>query len=493
VNNLDISRRMLVISRESASLGPFWSVSRSNSWQLEIASTGQEALERLQSGITPDLVFVDLLPGDADSMPVLRWLHKMRPELKIILLSESADNQQLVEAVRFGAHDSLLKPCQHQQLQELLNRHLNMRNSNHDTEVVCDEIEQINEELFFVAASPTIRKLRARAELLAQVNAPVLIVGESGSGKEIVARLIHKLSVRSGSRILKANCATLPSELLDIELFGCEHDVVSGAARTKRGKFELCHGGTILLDELTEMPASLQAKLLHVLQDSQFFRSGSETTTEIDVRILAASNVDVERAVAEKKLREDLYYRLSAFTIHVPPLRQRKEEIPLLLAHFMNQISKHYGLPPRMLSPAVLEACQHHSWPGNLRELENFVKRYLVMGDESLAASELEPEANFSSGQKNALSHGYSPKKFTAAEFPSLKSLVRTAKGQTERSAIAGALQRTQWNRKAAARLLGISYRALLYKVQEYHMTPPATYAPHLAPGLRMKGNGQGE
>jgi two-component system, NtrC family, response regulator AtoC len=483
---------MLVVSRESAALGPFWSVSQSNSWQLEIASTGLEALERLQSGIRPDLIFVDLVPGDADSMHVLGWLRKMRPELKVILLSESADNQQLVEAERFGAHDSLVKPCQDQQLEELLNRHLTMRNSSHDAELACDEIEQISEELFFAAVSPTIRKLRARAELLAQVNAPVLIVGESGSGKEVVARLIHKLSARSASRILKVNCATLPNELLDSELFGREHEA-SGEKRTKRGKFELCHRGTILLDEITEMPASLQAKLLHVLEDSQFFRLGGETTTEIDVRILAATNVDVERAVAEKKLREDLYYRLSAFTIHVPPLRQRKDEIPLLLAHFMNRISKHYGLPPRMLSPAVLEGCQHHSWPGNLRELENFVKRYLVMGDESLAASELEPEANFSSGQKNALSQGDSAGELTAAEFPSLKSLVRTAKGQTERSAIADALQRTQWNRKAAARLLGISYRALLYKVQDYHMTPPATYASHPAPHLGIKGNGQGE
>lgn len=484
---------MLVISRKAAALGPFWSVSWSNSWQLEIASTGLEALERLQSGITPDLIFVDLAPGDADSMHVLRWLHMRRPELKVVLLSESADSQLLVEAARFGAHDNLLKPCQDQQLQELVNRHLNMRNSNHVTGVACDEIEQINEELFFAAASPTIRKLRARAELLAQVNAPVLIVGESGSGKEVVARLIHKLSVRSGSRILKVNCAILPSELLDSELFGSEPDVLSGATRTKRGKFELCHRGTILLDEITEMPAGLQAKLLHVLQDSQFFRLGAETTTEIDVRILAATNIDVERAVAEKKLREDLYYRLSAFTVHVPPLRQRKDEIPVLLAHFMDQFSKHYGLPPRKLSPDVLEACQHHSWPGNLRELENFVKRYLVMGDESLAASELEPAANCSSGRNNASSDGDSAGQLTEVESPSLKSLVRTAKGQAERSAIAGALQRTRWNRKAAARLLGISYRALLYKVQEYHMTPPPPYASHLAPGLGMKGNGQGE
>ncbi len=222
-----------------------------------------------------------------------------------------------------------------------------------------------------------MRKLRAQAELLAQVSAPVLILGEHGSGKELAARLIHKLSVRSGFRFLKVNCATLPGDVLESEIFG----VANGNGRTKPSKLELCQRGTLFLDEITEMPMSLQAKLLQALRDGYFVRLGGQSRIEMDVRILAATQVNIEQAIADRRLREDLYYRLSAFTVHVPALRQRKEEIPLLLGYFMNQLARRYSLPARIFSAAALDACQRHSWPGNLSELERFVKRYLVMGD----------------------------------------------------------------------------------------------------------------
>ena len=210
------------------------------------------------------------------------------------------------------------------------------------------------------------------------------ILGENGSGKDTAARLIHKLSVRSGFKFLKVNCAALPGDLLETELFGYERSDSTGSVRSKPGKLELCEKGTVLLDEITEMPTSVQSKLLQVLQNKQFFRPGSGATVEVDVRILAATSANIERALSEKKLREDLYYRLSAFTVQAPPLRQRKDELPLLLRHFMHHLAKHYGLPPRTFSPAVLDACHAYSWPGNLRELEEFVKRYLVMGDKEL-------------------------------------------------------------------------------------------------------------
>ncbi len=467
---------MLVVSREPSALHPLWAIGEANSWQLETAGSGWEALERVHSGTGPDLVLLDLAQGDADGLHTLRWLRRVRPDVPIILLSYPDDPEQRVQAFRLGARDYLVKPLQEQELEIVIKRHLTGKNGNGDMEIASDDIEQISEDVFFVAASPMMRKMRAQAELLAHVNVPVLILGESGSGKEIAARLIHRLSVRSASRFLKVNCAALPGDLLESELFGYERGAVTGALRTRPGKFELCEKGTILLDEIAEMPTGLQAKLLHVLQDKQFFRLGGERTIDVDVRILAATNVNIEQALAEKKLREDLYYRLSAFTVHVPPLRQRRDEIPLLLGHFMNQLARHYGLPPRTISPTMADACQSYSWPGNLRELENFVKRYLVMGDEELALGELGRNSEAAETVYLPQTSSWPTGPAESAEFEDgtsgLKSLVQSVKGEAERNAITAALGKTDWNRKAAARLLKISYRTLLYKIEQYHMSP---------------------
>lgn len=484
------SARMLVVSREPSALQQLLVIGKANSWQLQTAESGWEALEWVQSETRPDLLVLDLARGDADGMRTLRWLRRVQPDLPIILLSSSDDAKQRQEATRLGAQDYLVRPLHEQQLVTAIGRHLNHRDHRADVEVMCEDIEQISNDLFFVAASPAMRKLRAQVELLAQVNVPVLIVGESGSGKGVIARLIHELSVRSQFQFLKLNCAALPGELLESELVGYERGAFTGASRSKAGKFELCEKGTIHLDEIAEMPTSLQAKLLHVLQEKQFFRLGGESPVDVDVRILASTSLNLEQALAAKKLREDLYYRMSAFTIHVPPLRQRTEEIPLLLGHFMRQLAKHYGFTPRSLSPAVLDVCQNYSWPGNLQELENFVKRYLVIGDEAAALGELERKAEPLDLNPELTGNGRGvastePEVHTAG----LKLLVQNAKGEAERNAITAALEETRWNRKAAARLLKVSYRTLLYKIEQYHMSPPAYLSPY-QPANGLKGNG---
>src|SRR5690349_23079454 len=214
-----------------------------------------------------------------------------------------------------------------------------------------------------------------------------------------MARLIHKLSPRAHRTFLKVNCAAVPADLLESELFGYEAGAFTGATHAKPGKFELCNKGTILLDEIGEMPPTLQAKLLHVLQDQQFSRLGSRSVVKVDVRILAATNINIHEALANKRLREDLYYRLNAFTLHIPPLRERKEEIPILLKHFMTRLSEQYARSPLPFTPDLMQACLNHSWPGNLRELGNFVKRYLVLGDEKLAIHELQPRTDGSGAQ----------------------------------------------------------------------------------------------
>ena len=473
-----------------------WSIGEANSWQLETVGSGWEALESVQTGIAPDLLLLDLPRGDADSLHILRWLRRVRPNLPIILLCYADDAERKNEAIRLGAQDYLVRPVDDEQLEIVIRGQLSSRNDSFEMAIASEDIEQISEDAFFVGASPIMRKLRAQAELLAQASVPVLILGEIGSGKDTAARLIHKLSVRSGFKFLKVNCSALPGDLLETELFGYERSDSTGSVRSKAGKFELCEKGTVLLDEIAEMPTSVQSKLLQVLQTKQFFRPGSGATVEVDVRVLAATSANIERALSEKKLREDLYYRLSAFTVQAPPLRQRKEELPLLLRHSMHQLAKHYGLPPRTFSPSVLDACHAYSWPGNLRELEEFVKRYLMTGDKELIfatpKSEREPRNGNSTGAPKAASQA--PLAGDDEEEPSslnsLKSLVQSVRCEAERNAIATALEKTGWNRKAAARLLKVSYRTLLYKIEQYHMSSAETYTSTFT-GNGHKGNGK--
>jgi DNA-binding NtrC family response regulator len=335
------------------------------------------------------------------------------------------------------------------------------------------DIDEISEDLSFVAASAAMRKIRAQAELLAKVDGPILILGESGSGKEVAARLIHKVSARSEYRFLKVNCARLASDLPENELFGYEGGASIGATEMNTGRFGLCDKGTVLLDEVTEMPARHQAKLLYLLQDKQL--RGSRV--DVDVRILSATSVNIEKAVAEKRLREDLYYHLSAFTVQLPALRERRDELQVLLGYFMNRMARRYGLPPRSFSDALLAACQHYSWPRNLRELENFVKRYLVMGDEPAALSELGPKVGFTVPEEvrqgRPLEQASRKDRDNSEPANGLKTLVRSIKGEAEKNVISSTLEKTRWNRKEAARLLSISYRGLLYKIEQYQLTPP--------------------
>jgi DNA-binding NtrC family response regulator len=357
------------------------------------------------------------------------------------------------------------------------------------------EIERISEELYFIAASPATRRLRTQAELLSQTDVPVLITGEAGSGKTTAARLIHSLSIRSSFPFTRVKCAVITSDLLENELFGYEHASANGRPESTPGKLEQCAKGTILLDEFDAMPDAVQGRLLKLLETGEFVRCGGHTPIRADVRIIAATCGDLELAASEKRVREDLYYRLSVFELRVPPLRERREEIPLLLGHLMNRLTRRYGVPAPRLSSALLDACQQHAWPGNLRELENFAKRFLAHGDEVAALHELHSRSD-SSGRDNGNGHAKTSDHSAAVqplsphmteENSSLKLLVRNAKGEAERGAIAHALEETHWNRKAAARLLNISYRALLYKIQEYHMAPPAESARLFVPdGVRQ-------
>jgi two-component system, NtrC family, response regulator AtoC len=467
---------ILVVTNESSFARSIDSALSESSYNTEVIGFGASALARIYRNPKPDVVLMEVGNG-GESLQTLQQFLELWPDLKVIVFSAAGNSRPVVEAIRSGARDYVNTPFVQIELLDLLRRHVNSEccAGKHSEE----SVEDVGGSHFFISASPLMQKVRLQAELLANIDVPVLILGESGTGKEVAAHLIHKLSARSGQRLMKVNCAAVPGELLESELFGYERGAFTGAMRTKPGKFELCDKGTILLDEVAELPANIQAKLLQVLQDKQFFHLGGEAMIEVDVRILAATNVDVQQAIADRRFREDLYYRLCAFTINLPPLRERQDEIPVLLRQFMQRIAAQYSRAPLPFSDQLIDACLHYSWPGNLRELQNFVKRYLVMADERLAINELRGAQLRTAVKAPRFPKPHVPTRTPAAPSLSsppddgrnLKFLVRNLKNETEIQAITKALAETNWNRKRAAGLLRISYRGLLYKIRRHGIT----------------------
>ena len=309
---------------------------------------------------------------------------------------------------------------------------------------------------------------------VADTDVTVLIHGESGVGKEPVARALHYRSARKDKPFIKVNCAALPEELLESELFGYEKGAFTGAYNRKPGKFELAHGGTIFLDEIAEISPSLQAKLLQVLQDGEFARLGGKQDIQVNVRVLVATNKNLEEYVRNGRFREDLYYRLNVLNIHVPPLRERRNEIAALAHYFLEHYGRKYGKSFPSLSPETNTLLLGHGWPGNVRELENMMKRLVVLGDEEAIKQAL-------TGQPPEPEPAETKAIFQPAAGPktiSLKEISRRAAVQAEREVIQKTLEQTHWNRKMAAKLLAISYKALLYKIKECGLgNPPAASA----------------
>ena len=344
--------------------------------------------------------------------------------------------------------------------------------------------------------SDKMREVHDLVERVADTDVTVLIRGESGTGKELVARAVHAASPRRDKAFVKVNCAALPSELLESELFGFERGAFTGAIQHKPGKFEFANHGTMFLDEISEMQPPLQSKLLQVLQDGEFARLGSRHDVRVDVRIVAATNRDLEHAVAEGQFREDLFFRLNVVCITLPPLRQRRDEIPELTSLFLRQYCEHYNKPPLTLAADTLRLFGEYAWPGNVRELENLIKRTVILGSDESIRRELSDAIagrSFRSGpipvlqgsqpaagappavlsQSGALAAAGSVPLPPAAVLPaaalcgSLKDIGRQAAREAERELIARTLQQTRWNRREAAEILGISYKALLYKIKE--------------------------
>jgi two-component system response regulator AtoC len=407
----------------------------------------------------PSLVFLDWFAGGDSTgntaLGLLTTILSTRPSLPVVILFDFLDPKKIVLATRMGAADVLVKPFCDREIEHVIQEHI----TNSDDKPV-DETP-LEGDTTFVRCSRRMREIESQCVLVARTNIPVLILGESGTGKEIAALFIHKMSARRQQSFLKVNCAAMPLDLLESELFGYEQGAFTGAVKSKPGRFEICDHGTIFLDEIGEMPAALQAKLLQVLQDGSFSRLGSRSSIRVDVRVIAATNINIKQAIAKKQFREDLYYRLNGFELTIPALRERRDEIPVLANYFMRRDCSKFGRNCLPLSVPMMQALINHSWPGNVRELENKIKRYLVLEDERAIINEL---TMLRDAESVALA-------MEAGNFTSgLKRIARGAKGKAESVVIAQTLEDHHWNRSAAARELQISYKALLYKIKQYNL-----------------------
>ena len=446
----------------------------------------EQAQALLSNGLSPDLLFLGCESGT--STENARWLMKSAPADRICVIAGPYGEALCRHAAESGVRQILSRPVSIADLEvtitELALQQGRLKASD-EVKSTCAEfsacksgipedmpalphIEELGGSNFFLAASPKMLEIHRQIKLLAATDVNVLILGESGTGKEVIAQLIHRNSQRAPEKFLKVNCAALPTELLESELFGHRQGAFTGAIKDQPGKFEQADGGTLLLDEIGEIGVQIQAKLLHVLQDGQFTRLGGQSCTKVNVRVLAATNVQMDSALLEKTFREDLYYRLSVFTIHVPPLRERSEEIPYFIEEIMRRApaAMKAGLD-NILTPRLLDAALLYEWPGNLRELRNFITRTMIMRDPDAAAEEL--EAKIETARK---SFRVTRQDGGLAVGSGMRSIVRELKERTEMQMIQDALEASRWNRRQAAQFLNISYRALLYKIQQHRLTP---------------------
>jgi two-component system response regulator AtoC len=430
---------------------------------------GEEALRTLET-TKPDLVTLDVVLPGMDGIETLSQLKQKLPEVPVVMLSGHGQARTIVEAMRMGASDFLRKPFEVEELELAFDKALEKRALKQEVERLRGRARSEAEYMMLTGGNPKMKEINEIIEQVADTDITVLVRGDSGTGKEVVARTLFQLSNRRDQPFVKVNCAALPSELLESELFGFEKGAFTGAQKRKLGKFEYANHGTIFLDEISEMHPALQAKLLQVLQDGEFSRLGSESDVRVDTRIIAATNRNLEEAVADGSFREDLYYRLNVVTVHLPPLRDRKDGIPLLIDQFLQKNNEQYHKNVKQLSPETMDVLMEYNWPGNIRELENMVRRMVVLGNEQAVVDEIELSASRGTGAeevKDSLDLEALGADFSSEQGIDLKRISRRAAQLAEKRVIEKVLHQTRWNRKEAAERLQISYKALLYKMKE--------------------------
>ena len=468
------SYRVLVIDDDPGLRDYLEALASTRGYRVTTAATGEEALRKLDE-TQPDLVTLDLVLPGMDGLETLTRIKERLPDVPVVMLSGHGQAHNIVEAMKLGASDFLRKPFEVEELEVAFQKALEKRALRKEVEELRGRVRSETELLMLCGDDPKMKEVRDIIEQVADTDITVLVRGESGTGKELVARALHRLSSRCDRPFVKVNCAALPSELLESELFGFEKGAFTGAQRRKLGKFEYANHGTIFLDEISEMHPALQAKLLQVLQDGEFSRLGGESDVRVDTRVIAATNRNLEAAVADGSFREDLFYRLNVVTVQLPPLRERKDAIPLLVEHFLDMYNRQYGKDLKQLSPRTLEMFHAYHWPGNVRELENMVKRMVVLGNEATVLEEITHRmATAPAGPAGDLALDLEALgiDWDDAKSLDLKAIAKRAAQIAEKRVIERVLDQTRWNRKEAAERLQISYKALLYKMKENGLSP---------------------
>jgi DNA-binding NtrC family response regulator len=425
-------------------------------YEVVEASTGHEAMEHL-SARPFDIVVTDLMLPGVGGLEILRALQTDTPGTVGIVITGFGTVQNAIEAMRLGVFEYLLKPINFDELQIVLERALEFQRLRKENRQFKREVQRQFGLQNLIGHSDAMRRILDLIEKVADSDSTVLIYGESGTGKELVARAIHYRSDRMDKPLVPINCAAIPSDLLESELFGYEKGAFTGAHRTKIGRFEYANGGTLFLDEIGEMSPQLQVKLLRVLQEKSFERLGGVRPIQVDVRIIAATNRDLEKAIEEGKFREDLYYRLSVIPIHIPPLRERKEDIPLLVEHFLEKFNTEKGRSVSGVSPKAMEKLTEYSWPGNVRELENLIERLVVLKRTGTIEVEDLPEK---------IRFGPARDPLGAIVLPEEGIRLEETIHRLERELILQALRRTRGVKKEAAELLGMKRTTLIQKMK---------------------------
>jgi len=428
---------------------------RKDGYDVVSFASGPRGIERLKEGAT-DLLVTDLRMPGMDGLEVLRLAKSVDPGLAVLVITGFGSIESAVDAMKHGADDYLQKPVNLVELRKRVAAAVEKRRLAQEVRLLKERLEEKFSFGTIIGASKAMQQVLHQLSLVAPTRSSVLIVGESGTGKELIANALHQNSPRKDSRFLPINCAAIPSDILESELFGHERGAFTGAVQRKSGKFELADRGTLFLDEVGEMPLPLQAKLLRVLEERSFMRVGGTETISVDVRIIAATNSDLEARVAAGTFRSDLYYRLKVVTIVVPPLRERREDIPLLTHRFFEMFKAENDRPGLTLSPEVVEILLQTRWEGNVRELRNLIESLVVLADAGTAV----------------ITPDHLPENYRAAQTPA--EPLRDAGGpaqrmeEIEKEAILRTLRQTGGNRTRAAEILGIGLRTLQRKLRDY-------------------------
>jgi two-component system, NtrC family, response regulator AtoC len=469
-----MSKRSILVVDDDRSVRSYLSdFLTSCGYSIECAESGDQAVARLSAGYVPSLMILDIVMPGINGIEVLENVKKTNSTIPVIILSAAGQTKTVVDAMKMGAADFLVKPFEEQELELAIQNVIEKQKLKEEVKTLKRQLDSYVEAGDILSTNPKLLRIKEIAKQVADTDVPVLISGESGVGKEVVARFIHTNSSRHDKPFVKVNCAALPDDLLESELFGYERGAFTGALNEKPGKFELADKGTILLDEIGEMTPHLQAKLLHVLQDCEYSRLGGKRTVRVDARVLASTNVNLEENVANGKFREDLYFRLNVIRVDIPPLRERREDIPILCNYFLCKYRDRYKSTVEEIAPNLLDSFLRYDWPGNIRQLENSIKRYLILPDMNMNLSELKDQ------QGNAVPVPAKPKE----DNMSLKDVATRAAEHAEKELVLRVLEETSWNRKQAARRLNICYKALLNKLKRWQIDNRHGMAPRPAPG----------